>query len=157
MSFLSTSPAPPGQRRIVVGRIGAGDGRTDAVKDVRVMGGDGVGDGGRTLKSGGKGRKNIFIQNLLDLLRNSFTFMHLYVHVFVCVVKVFRSCKRPKDPPPPRHTPTHPHIHKQVCTFIFLRLVHNFFSVASHCNVPKLIHQMSFLKSLTSEMMLGRS
>lgn len=50
MSFLSTSPAPPGQQRIVEGRTGAGDGRRDAMKDVRAMGGGGVGDGGRDLE-----------------------------------------------------------------------------------------------------------
>lgn len=50
MSFLSTSPAPPGQRGIVGGSTGAGDGRRDAMKDVRVMGGAVVGDGGKDIK-----------------------------------------------------------------------------------------------------------
>lgn len=58
MSFLGTSPPPPGQRRMVDVMVGAGDGRIDAVKDAWVTGGVG-GAGLRVIKEH-KRREDLF-------------------------------------------------------------------------------------------------
>lgn len=81
MSFLSTSPAPPGQRRIVEGRTGAGDGKRDAMKDVRVMGGALVWGGGHQRVEG-----KTYLFTIFQTCPVILAFMHLYVRVFVCVL-----------------------------------------------------------------------